>query len=335
MKGVDVNTFDFNFDLTFAALLMHADGTIHHTYAGRDSIDPESHLALPTFVDVLKKTLPEHAAYSQHPRPPKRAAPESVDQMPWMKRRKKQPDCYHCHNVHDARLGELRYRGRYTLREAWSWPDPVQVGLTLDKEHQTLIKAVAQGSPAAKAGLEKGDHLVRLAGAGVLTFGDVQRVLHNAASDATSIDVTFQRGGKERNTRLGLAKGWRKPTPLVFAWRATKWPMEPQPGFGGQQLTEAQKKEEGVNPKDFAFEIRYLVTWGDNAHTGRNAARAGLRKKDIVLSIAGKKDFASMDHYHAWFRLTRTPGTTVPVKILRDGKRRTIQLPVLKPRQRK
>jgi hypothetical protein len=330
MKGVDIRTFRFDFDLTFAALLMHPDGTIHHTYAGRDWTDPQSHLSVGAFVDVLQRGRLDHDVYAKNPRPPKRRKPLSVDQMPWMKRRPKQPDCYHCHNVNDAHFGEARARGTYKRRDAWTWPDPVQVGLRLDKAFQTLVAEVLKGSAAAKAGLRPGDRLRTIAGASVVTFGDVQRVLDASAAGAETIPVVYLRDGAVQTARLRLAKGWKEPTPLVFAWRSTKWPMSPKPGFGGQPLDSAQKAKLGIDKKFFAFRIGYLVTWGENAYTGRNAAKAGLRKGDVVVSVDGMTDLTSMHHFHAWFRLTQKPGSSVEIKVLRNGKPKTFKLPVLK-----
>lgn len=330
MKGVDVRTFHFDFDLTFAALLMHPDGTIHHTYAGRDWTDPQSHLSVDAFVAVLEKTRVEHAAYAKSPRPPKRKKPLSVDQMPWMKRRPKKPECYHCHNVNDAVFGEQRERGTFKMRDAWTWPDPIQIGLSLEKEAQNVIADVKAGSAAAKAGLAKGDRLRVVGGKRVLTFGDIQRVLDASRSGTLSLPVVFVRDGEEKTARLRLAKGWKEPTPLVFSWRSTKWPMSPKPGFGGQPLTADQKRGLGIDKASFVFKIGYLVTWGDNAYTGRNAQRAGLRKGDLVLSVAGESDFDSMHHWHAWFRMTQKPESKVDVEILRNKKPRTIRLPVLK-----
>ena len=47
MAGVDLSMFRFDFDLTFAVLLMNADGTIYHTFAGRDWTHADSHLDRP------------------------------------------------------------------------------------------------------------------------------------------------------------------------------------------------------------------------------------------------------------------------------------------------
>ena len=128
---------------------------------------------------------------------------------------------------------------------------------------------------------------------------------------------------------MTLPVHWKEPTPLVFSWRPSKWPLSPKPGFGGPQLTPAQLERHGLARDAFAFRINYFVTWGPAANSGRNATRAGLRKDDVVLSLDGKDDFVSVEHFHSWFRLTREVGRTVSVVILRDGKRATIELPVL------
>jgi len=232
--------------------------------------------------------------------------------------------------VNNATFGEQRERGTFKLRDAWTWPDPIQIGLSLDKDVQTVIAAVKSGSAAAKAGLAKGDRIRTVDGQRVLTFGDLQRVLDAGGSGAHTLPVVYVREGVEKTARLRLGKGWKEPTPLVFSWRSTKWPMSPKPGFGGRPLDAGQKRALGIAKDQFAFKIGYLVTWGGNAYTGRNAQRAGLRKGDVVLSVAGESDFESMHHWHAWFRLTQKPGRTVDVKILRNKKPQTIRLPVLK-----
>lgn len=76
--------------------------------------------------------------------------------------------------------------------------------------------------------------------------------------------------------------------------------------------------------------VTYLVTWGENRRFGEAARRAGLREGDVVLGAAGVRDFASIDHFHAWWRLTREVGETVVVETLRDGTRRSLPIDVLR-----
>ena len=105
--------------------------------------------------------------------------------------------------------------------------------------------------------------------------------------------------------------------------------LKPAPGFGGRPLTEDQKRANGLHVSAFAFRVTYLVTWGKNRHTGRNAARAGVRKNDIAVFDA-KHGLTSMNHFHAWIRLTKKPGDTLRFRILRNGEMKTIRLTLVR-----
>jgi S1-C subfamily serine protease len=48
-----------------------------------------------------------------------------------------------------------------------------------------------------------------------------------------------------------------------------------------------------------------------------------------VVSAGGRTDFASIEELHAWWTLTREPGETVEVVVLRGGERRVLEVNVL------
>ena len=123
MAGVDLNTYAFDYDLTFAALLMNADGTIYHTYGGRDFSDAMSHLSMDTFTALLEKTLPEHASHKPRPRKGKKRTPEDLARQAGHKGK---VDCVHCHTVHDWMTAAARKKGRFKQRNAFRWQDPIQ-----------------------------------------------------------------------------------------------------------------------------------------------------------------------------------------------------------------
>ena len=332
LAGVDLSVFRFDYDLTFAALLMNPDGTIYHVFAGRDAEEATSHLTEENLVRTLGETLPEHEAYSRNPSPPKAAPPRRIEELPkWAKRAKegKAPDCFHCHMVFDAEHEDLVDRKRWDRDLLWRWPDPVQAGLRLRREDPAVVAEVLPGSAAAAADLKPGDRLLRLGGYRILTFGDVQRALHEADGGKTRLPVTFDRAGLEIVGEFRLPKDWKVADPEVFAWRPSKWPLSPKPGFGGPRLGASELRAAGLPEDAFAMRVGYIVDWGDAAHTGRNAAKAGIRKGDLVLSVAGKDDFTGPDHLHAWYRLKLKAGMKVPVVVLRGGRRETLQLPVV------
>jgi hypothetical protein len=333
MAGVDLDLLSFDFDLTFCLLLTAPDGRILHTFGGRDATGAESHLSLEALRRVLEGTLQEwdgrdRSVASNRPPP----AGRTIEQIPVFARRRERGEakgCVHCHTVFQMFTEEKREAGRFRNEDAWRWPDPIQVGLVLDREDQTLVKTVVAESPAARAGLKAGDHLRRADGAHLLSFGDLQRVLHMRDLSAGTLEIHYQRGEKsDLRARLSLGKGWKTPTPEVFAWRNSKWTLDPKPGFGGPDLTADEKRQAGIPPEDYAFRIKYLVDWGSEAHTGRAAAKAGLRKGDIVVSVEGRTRFESQNHFHAWFRLTRKPGETVEIVVLREKKRVVVALPL-------
>jgi predicted metalloprotease with PDZ domain len=329
MAGVDLNVFRFDFDLTFAALLMNADGTIYHTYAGRDFTGHMSHTSMKSLVDVLHKTLEEHRSYARSPKPPKKRKKLTIEQLPKWKRRidrGKPPECFHCHMVNEAIIDDLKKRKIWSLDKAWTWPDPIQAGLHLSRDDQAIVSGVRKGSAADKAGLGEGDRLTSLGGQRILTFGDVQRVLDETPLRGGGLPASWARGETAHTGTIKLTKGWKAATPLVFSWRSSKWPLSPKPGFGGQQLTAEQLRRQGLPEDSFAFKVGYIVDWGENAHTGRNAHGAGIRNGDIIVSLGGRSDFKNMHHYHAWVRLKRKVGDTVGIELIRRGKRMKVEL---------
>lgn len=330
MLGVDLSVFRFDYDLTFCSLLMNADGTTYHIYGGRDWKDPQSHLSIKSLIKVLNDTLIDHAAHKPVARKAKRRV---VEDLPPMKERiasGQKMECVHCHTVHDMQREHARNQKRFKRKDIWIYPNLDQIGLTLDRDDQTLITAVARnGSPAYVAGLRAGDRLIEIDARNIRTFGDAQQALHDASGRSTSLKVRWEREGKQRRGAIPLRSGWKEQSPEVFAWRPSKWPLSPKPGFGGRPLNADEKTKLGLPADEFAFKVRYIVTWGPNKYTGQNAHKAGIRKHDVVYSVCGRRDFKSMDHFHSWFRLTRKAGSTCEVLVLRGDKRITVKLPVL------
>ena len=132
MTGVDLSVYRFDYDLTFAALLMHPDGTIYHTLGGRDASNPMSQLSMPSFVRVLRETLEDHRAYSKSPKPPTLA--KRVTAEDWKRKAKNRgtPDCFHCHMVYDWQREAAKLKRKWKKADAFRWPDPARIGLELE-----------------------------------------------------------------------------------------------------------------------------------------------------------------------------------------------------------
>ena len=287
-------------------------------------------MSMPSLLDTMKKTLEDHRSHSTKPVARKKS--KTVYDIPNFRRRhatrRQEGKCVHCHEIFPALRRDALEKKTWEPDDIWVWPSPERIGLFLDPADQTLVRSVVEGSPVAKTEIRPGDRIVSHAGRRLLTIADLQEILDRAPKGKNRLTLRVRRGAEERDAGISLPAGWKVGTPLTFSWRASKWELSPAPGFGGKIVPEEKRAALAIPPGSFGLRVRYLVTWGERAHLGRSAARAGLRKGDIVLSVAGKSDFASQNHFHAWFRLTQKSGDKIPIEILRSGRRSTIELPI-------
>jgi hypothetical protein len=334
MRPVDLTRFRFDFDLTFAALVADADGAVQHRYGGRDGKDAQSALSVASLGAFLRGSLEESKA-----RAPKGAEPggtsspkpRTIEDLPEFKKREAQKkiDCVHCHNVNDFEHRQAEASGSWKREQMWVYPDPARLGLEVERDDQQKVARVDAGSAAAKAGIAVGDRLKRANGASLLTRADLQWTLHGLPFAKAKLDLEIERDGTTKTLSLALPDGWKAAPANEYAWRSYKWTLTPHPGFGGKTLSDDAKKKLGLKPSEFAMNVDYLVTWGDQQHTGQNAQKAGMRKDDVVLAVDGKSDFESNDHFQAWWRIAKKPGSMAEIVVLRDGKRQTIKMKVI------
>lgn len=331
MRGIDLERYRFDFDLTFGVLLMNADGTIYHRFGGRDHESATKWVSMKPLLALLERGLAAHAEYAKSPSPPKRT-PRTIADYPTFQAfyKDRKGECVHCHQVGEMEVRSAERAGGFDKETVWRYPSPTRIGLVMDREQQDLVVEVRTGSPAAAAGVASGDRLVSVGEVSIGSVNDIQAALHASSPSATVIDLAFSRGDKTLSSKLRLQAGWKKADAVDFSWRALKWQMPPTPGFGGRDLTRARKTRLGLDPDGYAFQVGYLVTWGHRGYTGRNAARAGIRKNDIVYSVGGKADFKDHNHFHAWFRLNAEIGKTIEIKYLRGGQKRVANLKVIK-----
>src|SRR5262245_39330647 len=171
LRGVDLDGFDFDYDLTWSGLFLSADEAVYGRFGGRDANGPDKYLTLPALRQAMGRALAAHRDH-RAPAPPKRSGPRAEDYAAG--RRLSGRACIHCHQVYDFRNDERQTAGLWRLTDAWVYPLPENVGLTLDPDHGHRVLSVAAGSAAARAGLRDGDVLVSLQGRAVSSLADLQ-----------------------------------------------------------------------------------------------------------------------------------------------------------------
>ena len=67
MNGVDLKTFQFDYDMTFAVFFMNADKTIYGRYGSRSDIkEAQREISMESLVEALKGALELHKGYPRN-----------------------------------------------------------------------------------------------------------------------------------------------------------------------------------------------------------------------------------------------------------------------------
>ncbi|HEY0201574.1 MAG TPA: Do family serine endopeptidase [Burkholderiaceae bacterium] len=153
-----------------------------------------------------------------------------------------------------------------------------------------LVRGVEDGSPAAKAGVEAGDVIVKFDGKAIEKASDLPRMVGNTKPGSKSTITVFRRGAMRDLSIIvaEIAPDKTAPTPP-----AADKDDKPKTSSAGRQwgltvsaLTDAQRSE---------LKLRggVVVTAATEA-----AARAGLREGDVIVAIANA-DVANVKEFDA------------------------------------
>jgi hypothetical protein len=312
MRGVNLNVLKFDYDLTWAMLVIDADQRVYARYGSREGTHAEGQLSLAGLKYTLRKALAAYRRGDTPPLPPEEP-PRTVEQYPAAGRLAADA-CIHCHQVYDFRREQLQAEGKWTRDEIWVHPPPKNVGLTLSVDQGDRVTAVAAGSSADRAGIKSGDVLQRLNGRPVASFADVRYALH-LAPKVGAVPVVWERDGREQTGTLELRAGWRESE--IF-WRPSMWGLPPSACVYGQDLSAEEKRKLGLSEKRLAFRQGQFVS-----APGR---QAGIRAGDIILGLDGQAMEMTMLQFNTHIRLNYQVGDRVTYEVIRDGRRMTIAL---------
>jgi type II secretory pathway component PulC len=338
-NGLDLALFQFDFDQSFAAFFLNADGTIYGRYGTR------SHRTLWTddvsiggLTKALRGALDLHGQYpanraelaGKRGAAPPFAAPEK---FPALKERygpklnyegQVVPSCIHCHQVAEAQR-QVYFEQKQGIPEQllFPYPHPKALGLILDPREKATVLRVDKESLAEKAGFKPGDEIVRLDGQPLLSIADVQWVLHNASPAGAEVKAQVNRGDKPVELTLRLPGGWRQLDDL--SWRASTWALRAT-ALGGmflKSMTTEERARAGVPDGKMALRVEWP---GGGSGPHGVATRSGIKKDDIVVAFDGRDDFQRESDVIVHQLMNPRQSETVDVAIQRDGKRSKVTL---------
>jgi hypothetical protein len=218
MNGVDIGLFQFDYDLTFAAVFLNANEQIYSRYGGRDHQSSDNRISLAGLKNTMREVLALHEKQkrvSASPAPRKKMTPEDFPTVP--PTLKAGGSCIHCHQVNEFRWRADKLQGTFSKESLWGYPLPENVGLTLDVDRGNLVKAVAPDAAAHKAGLQAGDVLEMVNGVATISQADVQWGLFNAPVEGR-FSIQFRRYGQPQTGTIEVVRGWKRTNNI---WRAS------------------------------------------------------------------------------------------------------------------
>jgi serine protease Do len=145
----------------------------------------------------------------------------------------------------------------------------------LERERGALVADVMPDTPAAKAGIERGDIIVEFNGRKIEEMNDLPRVVASTAPNA-DVPVKILRKGQEKVVQVKVAE--LKEERVASSGGGT---LEESLGMTVQELT-----------PEIARSLRVTETKGlvvTNVDEGTPADEAGIRRGDVIVEVNQKK----------------------------------------------
>ncbi len=330
-KGLDLKLFAYDYDMSWAAMFLTADGAVLGRYGTRNASGPgsDSLLSAAGFRLAAERALKLHAGYPANKAQLAGKLAKSADyakpeEIPGLQDRAQgattRKNCIHCHMVREFAIRAKWEAGTLKAEDLYVYPMPQRIGLMLDVDDGLLVKSVAQGSLAAAAGLAAGDELVSINGQPLISTADAQWALHTSPSEG-SITVTLKRdgAGQTLEKEVKLSGDWKESD---LTWRASSWYGLRQ-GVKFEPLSAADREKQGIAEGNLALAIRGM--FGKN---GPKLQQAGLKVSDVIVAIDGKATNLNESQFLAQLRLNYGPKDSVKFTILRGDKRQDITVPL-------
>jgi len=326
--GLDLNTFQFDSDLVWAAFFMNADKVIYGRYGTRrQKKEPEKDITFEGFKLALQGALELHEAFPANKKElAGKTGPAAAWRLPELmpdlkgKPSTKPSDgtktCVRCHEVAEGEVWSARSQKQPVPdRMLWPWPMPDAAGFTLDPKQKATVTAVAEDTPAGKAGFKSGDRIVRLEGQPILSIADVQWVLHNAREGGIAkLEVEVERGGQKTELTLALPPGWRQKSEA--AWRplytSLRHRLAGPDGFEAVPLD--ARKEQGLPPAGMALRVKSWSSGGEDKNTSFT-----WKKNDVVINADGRNNLDTEEEF-LHHLLRKASGQKADLTIIRDAK---------------
>jgi serine protease Do len=201
--------------------------------------------------------------------------------------------------------------------------------LKLPGDYGAIVQEVREDSPAAKAGLEKGDVILQFAGEKVRSVAELQRLVHETPPGRT-VAIEISRSGHTQTLTAELAKRsnehWNYhfempnievPNVHIPDFNFTMMFGGPRLGISGDELTPQLADYFGVKQGKGVL-VREV-------EKGTPAEKAGLKAGDVIVKV-NDKEIGSVEDLRAALRSNSSEKRQVTLTIVRDRKEQSLNV---------
>ncbi len=354
-NGMDMNKFQFDYDQSWAAFVLHHDGSIIGRYGTRShQTESADDVSLQGFLESLRVAQSLYANYDsvRAQLAAKIGPPAPVahpEEFPKLKEKygskldyegKVVASCIHCHQVGEALLAWNRRPDQPLPQEIlYPYPNPKILGVVMDPLRARTVKSVTENSPAAKAGLQAGDVIVQCQQQPIISTADLQWVLHRIG-DGRQLNLKVVRGKDDaellqsdskvdlanhsRQLTLELPEKWREQDDI--AWRVTAWTIRRMVA-GGLKFEPVDSTELAamkLSTDAIGLRVKHMGQFAPHD----TAKRAGFKVGDVIVKFDKWSQPMTEGQLLASLMRETKPGQTLLVEVQRGDKRLSFQLVV-------
>ncbi len=311
MRGVNLSIFDFDYDLSWYAFFLTSDGAVLGRFGGRDADTPGKYLTLSGLRHSLEESLGRFRTNKLDK--PAQRKPIQAEDYPGAAKLADNA-CIHCHHIHEFQRDALQRAKRWSLDNVWIYPQPENLGLTLDAEQGNRIVSVKPGSAVAKVGMKANDVLRTVQNLPISSVADLQNALQHGPKKG-ALSITWRSGAANRTEVVELAENWRNTD---ISWRWSLKSMSPNPSIIGDDLNSEERKKFGLDPRQLAYRQMNFLT--------PTARHAGLQANDVIVGLNDRPLAMTARQFEAHIRLYCQVGQEITLNVLRGKERVKLKL---------
>jgi serine protease Do len=192
---------------------------------------------------------------------------------------------------------------------------------TTEDEKGAEVTSVNKESAAEKAGLRKGDIITKISDHKIVKAEDVTKAI-KTHKPGDKVAVHIIRNGKEQTLTAELDK-WKGLKINKLEATFPMAPMRPMPPFASGMINSTGRPKLGLSIQDTDNGKGVMVL---NADDEGNAAKAGVKEKDIITHVDGKA-INSTDEITKIIRESRDK-SSIRLQVLRNGKTQNIEVKI-------